>query len=502
MVFEDAETREAAETLSGLRNIGKRHQPTQYSTLPARPATLSDKALSTSTELGAAAAHAPATATAADDDRLPLLTLITHQHPWIGGTISGSLTAYNTTLSYSPAFIRNSATFIERNLANPVASGLETMSRRTGVDSRVRRYLGDRPGSVSDEEEAPARKRRRPRSPDAAADALERGYVTSPTAEARRSRAPSQTSCVESLPAYDDNHSPAYEEKAPTGVLPMTFQGKEQQQEAGPQRQQMLLQRPDHRWHTQVIMTTSGLGVALSETSLRSLRHCLVLLKQAFEHLATVIAALRKILEDLEALYSGQSSSSERDAEKGDHSSSSSAWELTPAQEATSREIADRVKALGSDIVKTLQSVTRFVSQYTGSALPANAGALVRRQLLSVPQRYRIAHGDDETPAGSSANGSSSAQSAASDVASLGQKWLKFGQQGCEMIEQVTMVVSGTVDSAESWLGTMGRKKADQDSAEEGSSSGSAIEEADHNKVTIAYLPLNEEKRMPDEYPR
>ena len=38
-----------------------------------------------------------------------------------------------------------------------------------------------------------------------------------------------------------------------------------------------------------------------------------------------------------------------------------------------------------------LQSVTTHVSRYTGGALPENAGALVRRQLMSVPQRWRVA---------------------------------------------------------------------------------------------------------------
>jgi len=223
-----------------------------------------------------------------------------------------------------------------------------------------------------------------------------------------------------------------------------------------------------------------------------------VLLKQAFDHLATVIAALRKIMEDLEALFTSRTSGDRADVEPGERSPGSN--ELTPAQESASREIADRVQALGSEIVKTLQSVTRFVSQYTGTALPANAGALVRRQLLSVPQRYRIAHADDSSD--SNSTDGSSVQPAASEVAKLGQKWLKFGQQGCEMIEQVTLVVSGTVDSAESWLAKMGRKKSDPAASLEPSSSGSAITEVDGEKVTISYLPLAEDKRLPDDYPR
>lgn len=466
MSLDDPETREAAETLSGLRNMGessgniclgpcltqedfKRSPAAQHTTLPSRPCAMAEsKQVIHALQ---ATAQSPA-----DEDRVPLLTLITSQHPWIGGTISGSLTAYNTSLQYSPAFIRNSANFLERNLS----TGIEHISRRTGVDDRVRRYLGDRPASP--EQDQPVRagtKRRRTRhpSPD---DDVERGYVVSPTVESRRSRAPSQGSFVESLPAYDDNRSPTYEEHAPLA---------EQHRQSDP------------GWRTQIIMTTSGLGAALSDTSLRSLKQCLVLLKQAFDHLATVIASLRKILGDIEQLLYRSGPQSEQQ-----HASSqSTVHKLTPEQEAASRAIADRVRALGSDIMVTLQNVTRFVSQYTGRALPANAGALVRRQLLSVPQRYRAAHEDDATLNGGghgSGSGASVATVEASpseraaqeqqpsntgaEAAKMGQRWLNFAEQGCEMIEQVTMIVSGTVESAERWLDTMGRKKEEQVSQE------------------------------------
>jgi len=91
------------------------------------------------------------------------------------------------------------------------------------------------------------------------------------------------------------------------------------------------------------------------------------------------------------------------------------------------------------------------VNQYTGSALPENAAALVRRQILSLPHRMRTAE--------SNAAAAASASSDGEQVGRDGRRWLDFAKQCLEMIEQVNMVLGGTIGSAERWLDSMGRKR-------------------------------------------
>lgn len=122
--------------------------------------------------------------------------------------------------------------------------------------------------------------------------------------------------------------------------------------------------------------------------------------------------------------------------------------------------LAERIKSLGADILKTVQSVVNAVNQYTGPALPENAAALVRRQILSIPHRMRAAETNAST-ATSPTEGSSGQSSADSMAIRSGRKWLDFATQSLDMIEQVNLVVSGTIRSAERWLESMGRKKDD-----------------------------------------
>lgn len=343
-----------------------------------------------------------------EDEPEPLLELITSSHPWVGGTINTSLYAYNTTMHYSPAFI---SSFVSRNMTT-VGNGIGTISRATGVESRVRQYFGDTP----ERQNARASyKRGREHSPGI--DDIERGLSSSEHSK-YRSRTSSQASFAESLPAYDENRAPDYEQKPPN----------------------MTLQQ-SHAWSTRMMITTGGLGVALSHKSLRSLKYCLNFLRQASEHLAEIMAALRNLIAEAEQYSFG----AREGAQPG--------YTLNPQQEATARSIAENIKKLGTDIMSTLQVVTDNVSKYTGGTLPENAGALVRRQLMSVPQRWRIAQESTATPAGASQQGESEAMR-------VGQRLFAFAEQGCDMITQVGLVLSGTVDSAEKWLDSMGSRRA------------------------------------------
>ncbi|KAF2113526.1 transcription factor Opi1-domain-containing protein [Lophiotrema nucula] len=405
---DDPDVRLAAEALSGLGNPDFARSPTARSlTLPRDQSS---------------------------GEQEPLLSLITSNHPWLGGTIHGSISAYNSTKHYSPRFVKYGAELIERNIGSPVVNTVSSVGRRTGVESGLRRYLGEvgrRPSDLEQGDGDAARKRQRIMSPDA---------MDIETTASSRTRGGSHSSYAESLPAYDDQRSPRYEETAVVVIDPRTGKETEQHQQGNAQDRRV-------NWSTQLIMTTSGLGVALSETSLRSLKICLGLLRSATTHIDSVMQALKLVLEEYDtALRNRRQSQSDGDAEVGrDDRIDTVTAGMSPEKEAHVRAIADRMKRLSSDIWTTLQNVVRSVSRYTGGALPQNASQVVRTQLLSVPQRWQSAS-------------RSAAQESRGEEARGAQRMLAFAKEGLDMMGQITTVVDGTVQSAESWLSRIGRR--------------------------------------------
>ncbi|KAJ8108299.1 hypothetical protein OPT61_g8270 [Boeremia exigua] len=196
-------------------------------------------------------------------------------------------------------------------------------------------------------------------------------------------------------------------------------------------------------WSTQLIMTTSGLGVALSAASLRSLKQCLHLLRSATSHIDSVMQALKLVLSDYEAALQQRRTTSPLSSKTA-----------SPKDDDV-RLIADKLKSLSSDIWLTLQRVVHSVSRYTGGALPQNASQVVRTQLLSVPQRWQLAGrrtADEEAAAGAHPEDAHDAEAVRG-----ANRMLAFAIEGLDMMGQITTVVDGTVQSAESWLARIGR---------------------------------------------
>ncbi|KAL0259011.1 transcriptional regulator opi1 [Diplodia seriata] len=204
-------------------------------------------------------------------------------------------------------------------------------------------------------------------------------------------------------------------------------------------------------WSTRVMITTSGLGVALSEKSLRSLKFCLNLLRDATAHIGTAMRALRMVLEDFEKATNG---SSQYNDEKCVGSRQLMRDMEEQQREQESRRLANRIKAISQEIWETIKKVCSSVSQYTGGALPENAGNIVRRQLLSVPQRWQAA------TAATTRNGQEGENGEPAEVRGA-NRMLAFGKEGLDMIAQVSLVVESTIKSAEQWLDSLGRKRTD-----------------------------------------
>ena len=312
------------------------------------------------------------------------------------------------------------------------------------MEKSLRLYLGEghrRPSDLEQGDGDSSRsKRQRIASP--ADDAMD---VDDAIAAASRTRGGSQSSYTESLPAYDDQRSPNYEEAVISGDI--TSQKSPEQRSSTSQDRRV-------NWSTQLIMTTSGLGVALSVTSLRSLKLCLGLLRSATTHIDSVMRALKVVLEEYEAALRNQrqqstSASGTQDEKTQLNGNMASMGLVDSDKDAQVRRIADRIKALSSDIWTTLQSVVQSVSRYTGGALPQNAQTVVRTQLLSVPQRWQLA--------GRNASGDGAAAGGGEEVRGA-NRMLAFAKEGLDMMGQITTVVDGTVQSAESWLARIGRR--------------------------------------------
>lgn len=319
------------------------------------------------------------------------------------------------------------------------------------MEKSLRRYLGEghrRPSDLEQGDSDSSRsKRQRIASP--ADDAMD---VDDALAAASRTRGGSQSSYSESLPAYDDQRSPNYEEAIVSGDA--TGQKAPEQRSETPQDRRV-------NWSTQLIMTTSGLGVALSETSLRSLKICLGLLRSATTHIDSVMRALKLVLEEYEAALRNQRESSSNSNnhniaqdEKAQLNGNMAQMGLVDSDKDDQvRRFADRIKELSSEIWQTLQSVVQSVSRYTGGALPQNAQTVVRTQLLSVPQRWQLASRNASGGSGSSSGGGG-------DEVRGANRMLAFAKEGLDMMGQITTVVDGTVQSAECWLQRIGRRPA------------------------------------------
>ncbi|KAF5021609.1 hypothetical protein F66182_6356 [Fusarium sp. NRRL 66182] len=366
----------------------------------------------------------------------PLLSLLTTTHPLLASTIEGATSAYGGAKNFSPRF-RSGAEYVEGYLT-PIANTVGSVGRVTGVEGGVRWFLGAgrrQNSSASDLETGNSKKRRKVDSEDEAvsnkrfegegmqqmADSeqplIDAGPEPFSPSSKTVSRRMSTASTVDTLPAYDELRSPAYTEDDANSPRPAS--------------------RSNGAWQSRLIMSTSGLSVAMSEESLRSLKYCLQWLRWANEHIAGVITALKTTLEQYEKV---PQDGSEKPSQTGE-----------PEDPESRTRLAARISSLKGDVLKTLRDAIMTVSKYAGGALPENARILVRRHLTSLPQRFRIATMSDRNP-----NGQQDSESALTEGA---QKVLVLAKEGLDMVVQVSGVVDGTIVSAEQWLDRMGKRR-------------------------------------------
>lgn len=360
----------------------------------------------------------------------PLLSLLTTSHPLITSTLGGASSAYGGVKNFSPRF-KSGAEYVEGYLT-PLAKTVNVVGRKTGVEGGVRWFLGGgRRAPPSSDPDAGASKKRRKVGEEKNGQGSGDGQDDSPPTP-KSARRLSSASTVDTLPAYDELRSPAYTESAGSD-------GQAVQTQA---------------WQTRLFMTTSGLSVAMSSESLRSLKYCLKWLKWTNERMGNTIGNLKTALEDYEkavnpetvdALLKEQDEAAANGGEGGSGTK-------TPEEKRV--EIANRIQTMKGDILKTLQEVVTTVSKYAGGSLPENARVLVRRHLTSLPQRFRLA-----TMSDANAERSGDAKDRDSALRDGAQKVLVLAKEGLDMVTQISGVLDGTIISAEEWCERMGKKR-------------------------------------------
>ncbi|KAK6075489.1 clock controlled protein (transcription factor Opi1) [Seiridium cupressi] len=354
----------------------------------------------------------------------PLLQLLTTNHPLLGGVIEGTQTAYVASKNYSPRF-KSGAEYVEGYVA-PVVNTVGSVGRVTGVEGGVRWFLGGgkrhKSQSSADLETGSNKRRKGDGGTDvfmADSEEITSGMETPrPTYDPNDPRRLSIASTIDTLPAYDEYRSPAYEATEPRTIS-------------------------SSAWQSRLITSTSGLSISMSQESLRSLKYCLSWLRWANVHIGNVINSLKLALE------------------RYDNSDNSSAGSSADGDDR--QKIVDRITSLKADVLKTLQDVINTVSKYAGGALPENARALVRRHLTSLPQRFALANmlvqqqnarNDQAVEEGEAAKDKEMRDGA--------QTVLLMAKEGLDMMSQVSGVLDGTIVSAEEWCERLGKRKQEQ----------------------------------------
>ncbi|GAA5935262.1 hypothetical protein JCM3775_007251 [Rhodotorula graminis] len=264
------------------------------------------------------------------------------------------------------------------------------------------------------------------------------------------------------------------------------------------------------RWQT-VLLEAGGLGAAVSEESLKSLRYCLQWLLYATAHLDHQIGTLRDFILSLRA-----------------HTTSSSASSSSNALVAASASA--HLAQIKHDVVETIRKVVDVMSKYAGAALPEQAKRYVRQCILGLPVKWASAiegraggmsgrttrestvdgselgtprperMGDAYFPgsgagatgagAGAGAAGQQDGEGAPGDEGTqdpalrpteeAADRILTFAVESLDMLRSVTGIFSESVERAETWIERLrivglDRQRQQRDAADVGSDDGAML---------------------------
>ncbi|KAI4251221.1 MAG: hypothetical protein LQ352_004993 [Teloschistes flavicans] len=285
------------------------------------------------------------------------------------------------------------------------------------------------------------------------------------------SRSLSNVSMSESLPPYEDSRSPNYE-----------------LYDSSAQHRPNSTTQSHPTWQTRMITSTSGLGIAMSEESLLSLKYCLKWLRGANSWVDRMTVALKDAIEELETFYQKSSEPPTRTPRNRSD---------PPPEPRDRRAIAQHIDAIGKGLADAFMGAITVVSKYAGGALPENARTLVASHLRSLPDRLNQAssfedadtleqrpqseHLEDAPSMSSDPEGRESQRQIRA-----AQRVVVLATEGLDMMSQVSRIIDGTIMSAEEWLDRLGRRKRERrDSVEQRAN--------DEKKVHVAFGNIKKE---------
>ena len=348
----------------------------------------------------------------------PLLSLLTSHHPFLSSAINGSLSAYTSSKDFSPSF-KSGAEFVEK-IGSPVMHTVGTAGRISGVETGVRWWLKRPPGHLEEH------KSKRGRARDRSDTDVEKGYPD-PAIPQLVPRNLSITS-LDSLPPYDDQRSPQYVEK----------ESREDSHPKDPRGQPKT-------WSSKLIISTSGLGVAMRQDSLECLRYCLEWVRWANNHLRRITIDIRDIIQKPES--DNPQSTSEADARAG--RLSGIVLNESDHKPPGDQDDNKKIQLLTNQILEIMKQITSVVSDYAGSALPENARAVVAQHLMAIPQRFRSV---------AMRHSNTNSLNLHRPVVSQAHKVLGLAREGLDTMAHIHMVINGTIESAEAWCERLGRQ--------------------------------------------
>ena len=171
--------------------------------------------------------------------------------------------------------------------ATLVESTVGHIGRGTGVEGNIRRYLGGENAGPRHDEDVdrgsalPAKRRR----------------TDAGLSEEARSQ-------LSTAPRIDSNRHSF------DGPRDATAMSRPSADELGPHQ---VFRPSEHRsWSTQLLISTSGLGAAFNEASLRSLRYCLNFIRATNEHINGLVRALRSLLAELQGPHERPATNEQR----------------------------------------------------------------------------------------------------------------------------------------------------------------------------------------------
>jgi len=191
---------------------------------------------------------------------------------------------------------------------------------------------------------------------------------------------------------------------------------------------------PRSRWHAMLVGTgtvVGGVGAAVSEESMKSLKYCLHWLHYANQQIEHQIAVLRDFIVKL----TGPSSNALI------HTSASST-----------------LGSIKRDVVDTLRKVIEVVSKYAGVCLPEHARQNVKEFILTLPIRWASINRTDHsaTPSPMSSPQMTPANNYPhNQTADYARRLLSLATESLEMLKGVAIIFGETIEKAESWLGRL-----------------------------------------------